>query len=172
MFADEKPDKPFPPTMIHIGDSERVRDESIVFQGRLHRSPVFLEMYQDANHVFQMFSMFDSFAVLSLQRMGDFADIIFSGRSWEAHSAIWIRRTRNLIPLTKSLEIVKHSRRVSQQLGFWNEQRESVFQGIIQPAIDRQTWDDPIPGKKSSQTSHPKSQMSFSEWFGTTERIS
>ena len=150
VFADERSDTPFPPTMIHVGDCERLRDDGIVFQGRMFKSPIYVEMYEDMPQSFQLFTLLDAFATLALHRMGAFADTIFNGQSWNAESLVWVRRTRHVIPLTKPLEILEYSRQVSIDLGYWNQQRESVFEGIIKPFIRIQTWEDPRLSMKIS----------------------
>lgn len=61
------------PILIQVGDCERVRDDSLVFYS--HSFPtdsIKVEMYQDSVHVFQLFSPFDPFSKLALQRLGQF----------------------------------------------------------------------------------------------------
>lgn len=53
VFARDRPDKPLPPTLIHCGERERLRDESLAFAEFQKSSAIRLEMYQDMPHVFQ-----------------------------------------------------------------------------------------------------------------------
>ena len=68
------PGLPICPTLIQMGDAERVRDDSIYFATQTMSSdePIQVEMYEDAVHVFQLFSPFDAFGDHALKRMGKF----------------------------------------------------------------------------------------------------
>ena len=54
MYADEVEEKPLPPILIHIGDAEKLRDETLVFFSRFSSTRIQVEMYQDMIHVFQL----------------------------------------------------------------------------------------------------------------------
>jgi acetyl esterase/lipase len=53
-FATENEFGLLPPTLIQIGDAEKLRDEAIVFSRTFKHSPVHVEMYEDMIHVFHM----------------------------------------------------------------------------------------------------------------------
>ncbi|KAJ3031474.1 UNVERIFIED_CONTAM: hypothetical protein HDU68_003805 [Siphonaria sp. JEL0065] len=62
------------PLLIQVGDSERLRDESIVFVLEKFPTSVFqLEIYEGMVHVFQMLSSFIKVADVAMERLGAFA---------------------------------------------------------------------------------------------------
>ncbi|KAI8905006.1 Alpha/Beta hydrolase protein [Gorgonomyces haynaldii] len=71
LFGQET-NKPLPPMLIQVTDAERLRDDGIVFKHRFHKSPIQLEIYQEAFHVFQLWSFLDRFSKFASQRMGSF----------------------------------------------------------------------------------------------------
>ena len=152
MFATDSRQKPLPPTLIVLGDAERVRDDGIVFQQKFKHSPIHVEMYQDMLHVMQLFTLVDAFPIISLKRMGDFADKLFKKEKHENHPFLWIRRNRSMIPLTRPMTILEHGREIAKEHGFWSDQKESVYRGLVLPLIKKE--------KK-----HQSSKMSFGEWF-------
>ncbi|KAI9199244.1 Alpha/Beta hydrolase protein [Polychytrium aggregatum] len=74
LFAHERRDRLMPPTLIHVGELERLRDESIVFAGRVMKnSPIKVEMFKNQVHVFQAFAhLGEAAAQASLQKIGRF----------------------------------------------------------------------------------------------------
>ena len=124
--------------MIHIGDSERVRDDGIVFQARFGQSQIHVEMYEDMFHAFQMMTLMDSMPILSLKRMGRFVDSLFGGTPWTPLQMLWVRRNDLHMPLTRPTAILEYSREVSITKKVWNSQRQSVWDGLIQPLVDRE----------------------------------
>ncbi|KAI8897737.1 Alpha/Beta hydrolase protein [Globomyces pollinis-pini] len=69
----KKNDRNLCPTLIQMGDCERIRDDSIYFSEFLYKDqPIQLEMYEDSVHVFQLFSPFDKFSKHALLRIGEF----------------------------------------------------------------------------------------------------
>lgn len=70
-FSDET-SIPIPPTCMHVGGAERVRDDAIYFHHKFQSSPIKLEVYEEMVHVFQLFTPFSSFSKLSVTRMGSF----------------------------------------------------------------------------------------------------
>ena len=74
IMAHSNPSIPICPTLIQVGDAERVRDDSIYFatQSMLPNEPIAVELYADAGHVFQLFAAFDGFSDHALVRMGRF----------------------------------------------------------------------------------------------------
>ncbi|KAI9348494.1 Alpha/Beta hydrolase protein [Obelidium mucronatum] len=74
LFAQEIPEKQMCPILIQVGDSERLRDESIVFaMNRFSQSTIQLEIYEGMVHVFQMLSSFIKVADVAMERLGNFA---------------------------------------------------------------------------------------------------
>jgi hypothetical protein len=138
IFAKEVSGKPLPPMMIHIGDSERVRDDGIVFQARFGQSQIHVEMYEDMFHAFQMMTLMDSMPILSLKRMGRFVDSLFGGTPWTPERMLWVRRNDVHMPLTRPTAVLEYSREVSITKKVWNVQRQSVWDGLIQPLVDRE----------------------------------
>ncbi|KAI8852388.1 Alpha/Beta hydrolase protein [Chytridium lagenaria] len=60
-----------PPTLIQVGERERLRDEGIVLAAKsFSNSPIRLELYRDMVHVFQVFG--DPVGEVALRRAGDF----------------------------------------------------------------------------------------------------
>ncbi|KAJ3220158.1 hypothetical protein HDU67_005482 [Dinochytrium kinnereticum] len=78
IFASDDPskggkalDSRLPPTLIQVGERERLRDEGIILAAKsFSRSPMRLEVYKDMVHVFQVFG--DSVGTLALKRAGEF----------------------------------------------------------------------------------------------------
>lgn len=139
IFAPERPEKPFPPTMIHNGDAERVRDDCLIWNAINKSTDIHIEMYEDMVHVFQLLTLVDSMATLSLHRLGAFADTIWRKQQWKADSRfVWVRRNRSIIPLTRPLSIIEYGRQICIALGVWNDQRQSVYSGLLQPLIDEE----------------------------------
>ena len=139
IFDKENKEKPFPPTMVHNGDAERVRDDCIVWASINKSSNIQIEMYEDMVHVFQYLTLVDSMATLSLHRLGAFADSVWRKQPWRAHSNfMWVRRNRSLIPLTRPMAIMEYGRQVCIALGVWSDQKQSVYDGVIQPLIDEE----------------------------------
>ncbi|KAJ3110409.1 hypothetical protein HDU96_006628 [Phlyctochytrium bullatum] len=67
-----------PPTLVQLGERERLRDEGIVFAAeRFRRSPVRLEVYEDQVHVFQVFG--DAVGQAALRRAGEFIRSVATG---------------------------------------------------------------------------------------------
>lgn len=62
------------PTLIQVGDAERIRDDGLYFASQSMNSDesIFTEVYEDGVHVFQLFSIFDSFANHALERLSAF----------------------------------------------------------------------------------------------------
>lgn len=63
------------PCLIQLGDAERVRDDGIYFATEAmdhEEEPIRVELFEDAVHVFQLFSMCDAFAEHALERLGEF----------------------------------------------------------------------------------------------------
>lgn len=62
------------PTLIVVGDAERVRDDGIYFatQSMNELEPILVQVFQDCAHVFQLFCHFDSFSNHSLEKIGVF----------------------------------------------------------------------------------------------------
>ena len=54
VFAQDRLDKPLPPMLIHIGEKERLRDESLAFGAFQTSSAIRVESFQDMPHVFQV----------------------------------------------------------------------------------------------------------------------
>ena len=54
VFASPEDIQALPPTLIQIGDAEKIRDESILFACRAPLSRITVEMYEDMVHVFHM----------------------------------------------------------------------------------------------------------------------
>ena len=54
LFASEKDFGDLPPSLIQVGDAEKLRDENILFAARFSKSPITLELYEDMVHVFHL----------------------------------------------------------------------------------------------------------------------
>ncbi|KAJ3140426.1 hypothetical protein HK100_009737 [Physocladia obscura] len=85
LFAIENPLAPLPPMLIQVGDSERLRDESIAFANNFPGSPIHLEVYEGMVHVFQMLSSFIKVADKALERLGDFVQKVSPQLSTPSH---------------------------------------------------------------------------------------
>ncbi|KAJ3205565.1 hypothetical protein HDU67_008773 [Dinochytrium kinnereticum] len=85
LFGSDEPmkgvaDARLPPTLIQVGERERLRDEGIMLAARsFSRSPIRLEVYKDMVHVFQTFG--DPVAEIALRRAGEFIRSLSSTRS-------------------------------------------------------------------------------------------
>ncbi|KAJ3200466.1 hypothetical protein HDU82_008893 [Entophlyctis luteolus] len=91
LFASENEEFPLPPTLIQVGDSERLRDESIAFASNFSKSPIRLEIYEGMVHVFQMLSKFIKVADKALERLGDFIQEVDADASnAKARAVIWV----------------------------------------------------------------------------------
>ncbi|KAJ3125442.1 hypothetical protein HK098_000256 [Nowakowskiella sp. JEL0407] len=67
-----------PPTLIHVGGAERLRDESLMFAiSSAANSQVRVEIWQDQPHVFQVFTFLgEELSAKSLQRLGEFVTYV------------------------------------------------------------------------------------------------
>ncbi|KAL2918118.1 hypothetical protein HK105_202532 [Polyrhizophydium stewartii] len=74
LFARDVAGRPLPPMLLHVGEQERLRDETLHFALHTVRSsPVAVEMFEDQVHVFQAFAgLGERAAAQSLERIGRF----------------------------------------------------------------------------------------------------
>ncbi|KAJ1547910.1 hypothetical protein HK096_009228 [Nowakowskiella sp. JEL0078] len=74
-----------PPTLIHVGEAERLRDESLLFVTQsVPNSQVRLEIWKDQPHVFQVFTFLgEGQSDKSLERIGKFIRYIIGGNDME-----------------------------------------------------------------------------------------
>ncbi|KAI8924348.1 Alpha/Beta hydrolase protein [Entophlyctis helioformis] len=80
LFARDLAARPLPPMLLHIGEQERLRDETLLFATKTVRhSPVRVEVFDDQVHVFQAFAgLGEEAANHSLARIGDFVKSLAS----------------------------------------------------------------------------------------------
>ncbi|KAI8815882.1 Alpha/Beta hydrolase protein [Fimicolochytrium jonesii] len=128
MFAREHPHRPLPPTLIHAGDAEKLRDEIINFTERsFPSSPIQLELYEDQPHVFHMLAPLDPMGKCALKRMGSWTKDIMS--RYTAHDTevtiphtvtrVLNRPTNPVIPITDPLAIIDEAREILRERGKW-----------------------------------------------------
>ncbi|KAJ3071515.1 hypothetical protein HDU98_005224 [Podochytrium sp. JEL0797] len=110
-FAQENPAKPMCPILIQVGDSERLRDESVMFaHTNFKSSPIQLEIYEGMVHVFQMLGRFIKVADIAMERLGRFAqDAVANAGNLEAgvyqRSVVWVDNDyRNDFPVRSMSE--------------------------------------------------------------------
>jgi acetyl esterase/lipase len=60
LFAADDSQRPLPPILIQIGESEKIRDDGLAFATKF--ANVSLELYEQSVHAFQQLAVFDSFA--------------------------------------------------------------------------------------------------------------
>ncbi|KAI8922992.1 Alpha/Beta hydrolase protein [Entophlyctis helioformis] len=115
LFARDLAARPLPPMLLHIGEQERLRDETLLFATKTVRhSPVRVEVFDDQVHVFQAFAgLGEEAANHSLARIGDFVKSLASPMppstdttphaSSDGHS----RTPAAAVPLESMAEIVR-----------------------------------------------------------------
>ncbi|KAJ3293758.1 hypothetical protein HDU79_011961 [Rhizoclosmatium sp. JEL0117] len=74
LFATESTTSPLPPTLIQVGECERLRDENLAFAStKFINTPIELELYDAMIHVFQLFNTVYPLADHALQKLAAFA---------------------------------------------------------------------------------------------------
>lgn len=129
ILSKENPDKPLPPTLIHIGDAEKLRDESILFTEIAYKnSNIHLELYEDMPHIFPLFAALEKISRVSLRRIGAFIvemDRQYNtfGRAVVQHQVTRVlnRPGYEIYTLKNSLNIVTEARDVLIQRGEWSQ---------------------------------------------------
>ncbi|KAL2915402.1 hypothetical protein HK105_205018 [Polyrhizophydium stewartii] len=137
-FAVEDPAKPTPPMIIQVGDAERVRDDGIVFaENTFRNSRIHLEVYENMVHVFQLFSVFDSFSRLALKRMGHFLHEQTGKEAWDRpevkRKAVRIRHIPGhpIQPLPDALGIIDDGVRLLVQRGIWSPDLDETSMFVV-----------------------------------------
>jgi acetyl esterase/lipase len=92
LFASDSNAPPLPPTLIQIGDAEKLRDENLAFFVRsFPASEIRLELYEDMVHVFQLLAPVDSFCQRGIDRIGVWTEAVANGES-PGRDCLWVRR--------------------------------------------------------------------------------
>lgn len=125
---------PLCPVLIHVGEAERPRDDSILFATqRFPNANIDVELYEDQPHVFQAMVGIHAIAKVALQRMGVWIQQR-TGKSVEIHKQQQKRHVRvsnkNGYPVTE----IKHLGRMLDdgcdalvQLGIWQHDADRLF---------------------------------------------
>lgn len=127
IFNKENPEKPLPPTLIHIGDAEKLRDENIIFVDKIFKnSNIHLEIYEDMPHIFPLFATFEKISRVSLRRYGAF--IMEMDRQYKTFGKAVVQHqvTRvlnrpgfDIYPVHHPMSIVTEARDILRERGKW-----------------------------------------------------
>lgn len=144
LFASPEEFGDLPPTLIQIGDAEKLRDENILFTLRFSQSPIALEMYEDMVHVFHLFAPFDNLSALALTRIGEFIRSLntLSPRRQSHSQVYWCRRSGQQTLLKDPLHIIKDGRAFLKDAKKWSSCNEDTYTQLVEP-MDKPLQLDP-----------------------------
>lgn len=137
LFASEAEFGELPPTLIQVGDAEKLRDESLLFAARFPSSSISIELYEDMPHVFSMLSPIDKFPKLSLKRMGSFIRSLntLSPPRLIGPRVIWCRRNHSQIILKDILMVIAQGKAQLVSEGRWDGKNEDVYARLVEPLL-------------------------------------
>ena len=128
LYGQGKPDRPLPPTLIQIGDAEKLRDESLLFQHRFPESPIHIELYEDLVHDFHMFAAVDRFCHKALKRASEFVKSLMNTRDLNTlknRKCEWIQRKSEFeFEIGNPMQVLEKGRDILKTRGVWTDEKE------------------------------------------------
>lgn len=128
-----------PPTLLQVGDAEKLRDESILFsllaweQGNKN---VQVEMYEDMVHVFHMFCPMDVLPKFALKRAGEFIcslgdNMCSLDNEKEKCPVKWIRKDTSIVAVDSPKEILVYGYETLKFDARWGQKHKDTYLSLM-----------------------------------------